>query len=375
MFYYEQAKKLNILANNAVSSGNFAFAYRLKIRAAKNALYCYEQTGDNRWIKLANSLFDEARSIKKRILSKTRTVSIVSENRDRNILERIEMEFVVEPKISLQDIGGLESSKRILREALEWPLKFPEKMKEYGLDYVLSGVFVYGPPGCGKTLLVEGIAKDLNIKLLEASPSAITSKWFGESEKFVKRLFQIGRENRPSIIFIDEIDKFLPQSTNSSVIPRILSVFQTEMDGLGTHDKNQMIVVMASNEPWKINRAILRPGRCDRIIYIPPPDRDTRKAIFKIHSQTRRLGDDIDVNSLSDLTAPKEEWHYSGSDIANICRTAKKQGMRKSIKREANQQVDMKCFMKALKIVRPSISPRILKKYDEWAEKHASFKD
>lgn len=374
MNFYDQAQRLNHLANEAVSSGNLSLACKLKIQAAKKTLCCYEQTGDPRWIKVAGELFSEAKCLEKKLVSVTRKEN-GSWHVESGINDGKQVNFEVKPKVSLKDIGGLETSKELLLEAIEWPLKFPEKMAEYGLDYVLSGVLTYGPPGCGKTLLVEGVASDLNVRLLEASPNLLTSKWFGESEKFVKKLFDSAREKSPSMIFVDEIEKFLPQTTGSSVVPRILSCFQTEMDGLGTHRKGQLIVVMASNEPWKINHAILRPGRCDCIIYIPPPDKEARKAIFAIHSRTRRLGGDVNENTLAELTESKDGWYYSGSDIANICRTAKKHSMRIDLNGEGKQEVDMKSFVKALEVVHPSISPQDIQQFERWTERHASLKE
>lgn len=375
MVYYERAKQLNSQANEVLSTENFEYAYRLKILAAKNALFCYDYTQDTRWIELAKILFNEAKMIKRNKKIKLIPEMPLSTKNGRNETKKLEPDFTVKPKVSLKDIGGLERSKRTLKEAIEWPLKYPELMRDYGLDYVLSGVLLYGPPGCGKTILVEGVANDMKIKLLEVNPAEITSKWFGESEKIVKSLFELARENRPCIIFIDEIDKILPKSTNSSVIPRITSVFLTEMDGIGTHDKNQIIIAMASNEPWKIKSAILRPGRCDRIIYVPSPDKDARKAIFRIHSESKRLAENVNFDLLAELTAPREGWQYSGSDIANICRTAKEDAVRRAIRGEGAPPVDINCFIQGLKLTPPSISPQILSKYSAWADKHASFID
>lgn len=376
MVYYERAKQTNSLANEALSdSGNFAYAYKLKILAAKNTLFCYEYTQDARWIKLSKDLFQEARKIKKKIKAKHVLEAPIQTMNRRDRFEDLEQCFIVKPRVSLKDVGGLERTKRTLQEAFEWPLKYPELMREYGLDYVLSGVLLYGPPGCGKTMLAEGIANHMKVKLLEVNPAEITSKWFGESEKLVKKLFEVGRENRPCIIFIDEIDKILPKSTSSSVMPRITSVFLTEMDGVGTHDESQMIIVMASNEPWKIKSAILRPGRCDRIIYVPPPDKEARKAIFHIYIQSKKLAENVNIDSLIELTNPREGWHYSGSDIANVCRTAKTDAIRQAIKGIGDPPVDMKYFIQALKTVPPSLSPKMLQKYDSWAKHHASYTD
>jgi transitional endoplasmic reticulum ATPase len=355
--------------------GNFAHAYRLKLLAAKDTLLCYEHTKNAIWIKLAKNLLHEARNMKKKIKVKRFTEAPISTENGKDMLKNLEQYFIVKPRVNINDIGGLERSKRTLLEALEWPLKYQELMEEYGLDHVLSGVLLYGPPGCGKTMLVEGVANYTGAKLLEVNPAEITSKWFGESEKIVKRLFEVGRENRPCIIFIDEIDKILPRSTSSSVIPRITSVFLTEMDGLGTHGENQMVIVMASNEPWKIKSAVIRPGRCDRIIYVPPPDKECRKAIFRIHSESKKLAENVDFDSLAELTAPRGGWHYSGSDIANICRTAKKDSMRRAIRGEVDPSVDMSCFIQALKTVPPSISPEVLRKHENWAKRYASYID
>lgn len=368
MVDFNRIQKLNSLANDALVSDKPYVAYKLKLRVAEEALYSYEQTRDTAWVELARELFEEA----KRIRSGAKKTAELRSDLEG---EELAPNFLVNPKVSLKDIGGLKRSKRALRESLEWPLKYKELMREYGLQHVLKGCLLYGPPGCGKTLLVEGTAHDLKTNLLEAHPSEIMSKWFGNSEKLVKKLFVQAVEKQPSIVFIDEVDKILPKSTTSSVIPRIISVFLQEMDGADTHDGRQIVVVMASNEPWRIKPSILRPGRCDRIIYIPPPDREARKEIFRIHSQSRRLVHDINFDQLADLTAPIESWHYSGSDIAEICNTAKKAALRKAINGNDDPYIGMNHFSSGLKTVKPSLSPKMLEEFEKWGGKYASFVD
>jgi len=364
-----EIEKMNARANEAIIKGEYNYAYKLRLMAAEKAVLAWEQSRDVFWIELARKLFKEALKMKKKLIK-----AIISESWSKETSYDLQS-FEITPRVSLRDIGGLSRSKKSLQEALEWPLKYEEIMKEYGLEYIMKGCLLFGPPGCGKTLLVEGMALDLGVKLLKADPSLLMSKWVGDSEKIARRLFQEAQEKAPSIVFVDEVDKILPSSTSSSVVPRLISIFLQEMDGVKSHESNQAIIVMASNEPWKIKPAILRPGRCDRIIYIPPPDWDVRKKIFQIHSRSKRAEDKLNFDLLANITAPIEGWHYSGSDIANICRTAKREAMRYEVKSGSHQIVKINHFLEAIKIVPPSISPELLERYQNWSKKHTSFID
>jgi len=373
--HFQRIKKLNDAANSAMMEGRPYEAYRLKLRAVEEALNTFENNKDQSWLKLAERMHTETIWIRQDI--KRKELSEMPPNLRKKVEqdEELDQSFLVTTQTGLDDIGGLGRSKQALLEALEWPLRYRKTMEDHGLKRVMKGCLLFGPPGCGKTMLVEAVAKELKASLLMASPQNLMTKWFGSSEKLISKLFRDAREHVPSVIFIDEVDKILPRSTDSSVIPRVISVFLQEMDGAATHENDKVVVAMGSNEPWKIKEAILRPGRCDRIIYVPPPDGEARRTIFEIHSRSPRLGTDVNIVKLIDLTAPIEGWHYSGSDIMNICNTAKLLAMRQEIQEEKPNPLKMRHFLRALDTVKPQIDPQMLKKYEEWGRKHASFID
>lgn len=361
-------KQLNGAANEAIASGNTRGGYELKLCVVEEALNQFDITKDESWYKIAKRVYNETVKIKSHNSGKPR-------NTFKRKEDEISQNFIVTPKIGLNDIGGLSKSKETLKEAFEWPLRHRKLMETHGLVNVLKGCLLYGPPGCGKTMIVEALAKDMGVTLLMAYPQNLMVKWFGSSEKLIGKIFSDARDRSPSIIFIDEVDKILPRSSSSSVIPRVISVVLQEMDGATTHVNNQVVVAMGTNEPWAIKEAVLRPGRCDRIIYIPPPDFKARKEIFKIHCRSPRLASDVDFDRLGRITSPIDGWHFSGGDLMNICNTAKVMALRTEIEKRIPTPLGMKYFLEALGFQKPQISPDSLSKYEKWGKKHASFKD
>ncbi|MEZ0346401.1 MAG: CDC48 family AAA ATPase, partial [Infirmifilum sp.] len=185
-------------------------------------------------------------------------------------LREIEVEV---PTVRWSDIGGLEDVKQQLREAVEWPLKYPESFERLGIDPP-KGILLYGPPGTGKTLLAKAVATESEANFVSIKGPEIFSKWVGESERAIREIFRKARQAAPSVIFIDEIDALAPMrglvSTDSGVTERVVSQLLTEMDGLERLEG--VVVIAATNRPDIIDPALLRPGRFDRLIYVPPPD-------------------------------------------------------------------------------------------------------
>ncbi len=275
-------------------------------------------------------------------------------------------------KLNFKKLAGLSNIKKILKKAIEWSLKYPEKMEQHGLE-ATKGILLVGPPGCGKTYLVKCAAGEFGIMLLVASPSSTFNKYVGETPKAVKKIFKCGEKLAPSIIFVDEVDKLLPDpartSDSSGVGGQALSTFQQEMDGAVSGEG--FVVIMATNDPEGLHPALTRTGRVSYRLLVPPPDDEGRDAIFKIHLKAPKLvlAKEIDFKKLSELTAPKDGWYYSGSDIEEICRRAKEKRFEEIIKTDNDDlPLEYKMIEDALKTLKRSISPDLLARYTRWAK-------
>ncbi|MGF3522552.1 MAG: CDC48 family AAA ATPase [Candidatus Bathyarchaeia archaeon] len=256
------------------------------------------------------------------------------------------------------DIGGLESVKQHLREAVEWPMKQPEIFKRLGIKPP-KGILLYGPPGCGKTLLARAVATESDANFISIKGPEVFSKWVGESEKAIREVFRKARMAAPAVIFFDELDSLTPQrgsaTGDSGVSERVISQLLTEMDGILS-----LQVIAATNRPNLIDPAILRPGRFDRLIYVPEPDEQSRLQILKLYTSNMPLSKDVDLNQI--VLATK---YYSGADLENLCREAAMHALRRDIKAT---EVSMKDFQDALKEVGPSVTPDMEKWYKSFMQ-------
>ncbi|QOJ79697.1 CDC48 family AAA ATPase [Infirmifilum lucidum] len=268
--------------------------------------------------------------------------------------------YIEVPEVHWDDIGGLEDVKQQLREAVEWPLKHPEYFKEMGIDPP-KGILLYGPPGTGKTLLAKAVATESEANFIGVKGPEILSKWVGESERAIREIFRKARQAAPCIIFFDEIDSIVPrrgQRFDAGVTDRIVNQLLTEMDGLERLEG--VVVVAATNRPDIIDPALLRPGRFDRLIYVPPPDEKARLEIFRVHTRRMPLAEDVDLAELARRTEG-----YTGADIAAVCREAAMVALRESGK---PTKVAMKHFLKAMEVVRPSVTREDLERYKRITE-------
>ncbi len=267
--------------------------------------------------------------------------------------------FVEVPDIKWEDIGGLSSIKQELQEAVEWPLKY-NQIFTYSDAIPPKGILLYGPPGTGKTLMAKAAANESEANFISIKGPELLSKWVGESEKGVREIFRKARQAAPCIIFFDEMDAITPARGgsygDSHVTERVISQFLTELDGLEI--LTNVIVIAATNRPDIIDPALLRPGRFDRILYVPPPDRDSRLQIIKIHTKKKHLAEDVDINRLADDTEG-----YTGADIASLSSTAVMLALREHVskykdpkeaeKHKEELKINMKHFEAAIKKIRP----------------------
>ena len=269
--------------------------------------------------------------------------------------------YVEVPEVRWSDVGGLEDVKQELREAVEWPLKHPEAFKRIGIRPP-KGILLFGPPGCGKTLIAKAVATESGANFIAIRGPEVLSKWVGESEKAIREIFRKARQYAPAIVFFDEIDAIAPArgfSGDSHVIERVVSQLLTEMDGIVRLDN--VIVIAATNRPDILDPALLRPGRFDKIIYVPPPDRNSRLKILLIHTKRMPLAEDVDLEYLADITEG-----YSGADLEHLVREAAMIALREDIN---TRFVRMRHFKEALKKVKPSITLEMVRFYKSWEEK------
>jgi len=241
-------------------------------------------------------------------------------------------ETVVEiPNITWNDIGGLESVKRELKELVQYPVEHPEKFEKYGMS-PSKGVLFYGPPGCGKTLLAKAVANECQAHFISIKGPELLTMWFGESEANVRGVFEKARGAAPCVLFFDELDSIAKSRGGSAgdaggATDRVMNQLLTEMDGMGA--KKSVFIIGATNRPDIIDTALMRPGRLDQLIYIPMPDLESRKSIIRAILRKSPVSKDVDLNYLATHTDK-----FTGADLTEVCQRAAKFAIRESITKD-----------------------------------------
>jgi transitional endoplasmic reticulum ATPase len=269
-------------------------------------------------------------------------------------------EVLVEiPKVKWTDVGGLEEVKQSLKEAVEWPLKNPDSFKRLGIRPP-RGILLYGPPGCGKTYIAKALANETGVNFIAVKGPEVMTMWVGESERKLRDIFRRAKQVSPAIILFDEIDSLAPKrgiEFGTRVTEQIVSQLLTEMSGI--EEMEGVVVIATTNRPDIIDPALLRPGRFDRLIYVPAPDEKTRLEIFKIYTKSMPLKG-VNLERLA-----KETEGYSGADIEALAREAALNALRGDMKAKEVTKDD---FEKALKKVKPSITDDMFNKYQKAVE-------
>jgi transitional endoplasmic reticulum ATPase len=281
-----------------------------------------------------------------------------------NVLQEMEPSalrevFVEVPNVTWNDIGGLSDVKQELQEAVEWPLKY-QSLFTHSDAVPPKGILLYGPPGTGKTLIAKAAAHESEANFISIKGPELLSKWVGESEKGVREVFRKARGAAPCIVFFDEIDAIAPTrggaGSDSHVTERLISQLLTELDGLEI--LTNVVIIAATNRPDIIDPALLRPGRFDRLLYVPPPDKESRVHVLKIHTKKKPLADDVKIDVLADQTEG-----YTGADIAALASAAVMLALREHVAKykdpkEAERtkeelKIHMSHFEEAMKKIRP----------------------
>jgi transitional endoplasmic reticulum ATPase len=299
--------------------------------------------------------FKEEEPIPKEILEKL----IVTQGDFKDALKVVRpsamREVLVEiPTVKWTDIGGMETVKQELIEAVEWPLKNPKAFSRLGVKPP-KGILLYGAPGTGKTMLAKAVASESNANFILVKGPELLSKWVGESEKAMRKIFEKARQTAPTIIFFDEIDSLVPKrglSADTNVTERVVNQMLTEMDGL--LDMTDVVIIAATNRPDMLDTALLRPGRFDRLILTVVPDAKGREEILKVHTKGMPL-EGVDITELAKITDG-----YVGADLEAVCREAAILALRKDINVKT---IKNEYFDEAIQKVRPSVTKDVEEAY------------
>ncbi len=295
---------------------------------------------------------------------------------DKDFVQAINMvepsamrEVMIEiPNVKWEDIGGLDHIKDELREAVEWPLKYPKLFKKAGIR-PLNGILLFGPPGCGKTLLAKAVATESKSNFISIKGPEIFSKWVGESEKAVREIFRKARQAAPSIIYFDEIDaitagrgSYEGTHTYASIVNQML----VEIDGI--ENRKGVVVVASTNRPDIVDPAFLRPGRFDRLLYVTAPDLEARKKVLEVHTKDMPLAPDVSLLSIAQRTEG-----YSGADLENVCREAGMEAIRE--KMTDLEKIENRHFETALEKINSTLPIDIVESYDNMSKELMSSRN
>ncbi|MGC9114437.1 MAG: AAA family ATPase [Fervidicoccaceae archaeon] len=320
---------------------------------------------------LISTYLETIKSYEKRIQQLQNEAETVGAERGRDSERKDVLDDVVltqKPNVKFDDIADLKEAKQAITEAIIYPIKRPDL---FPLGWP-RGILLFGPPGCGKTMLAAAVANEINGFFIYADAASIMSKWLGEAEKNVSRIFKFAREKTqegaPVIIFIDEIDALL--GTFSGEIGgevRVRNQFLKEMDGIQDKDKKLHIYVIgATNKPWQLDEAFIR--RFNKRIFIPLPDKEARTQLFEIYTKDLSLSEDVDIAKLVELTEG-----YTASDIRDVIQAAHLKVIREFFEKDLGngepRKITMDDFMEILKIRKPSVDPLYVKRYEAWFEK------
>ncbi|MFC1926888.1 ATP-binding protein [Chloroflexota bacterium] len=269
------------------------------------------------------------------------------------------------PNIHLSDVAGLEEVKEQIRIRMIYPFTHPELAERFGIKKG-GGILLYGPPGTGKTMLAKAVAGEIDAAFFTVKPSEIMSKWVGEAEQNIAKLFSDARKHERVVIFIDEVESLIPKrsGSHSTVMQRVVPQILSEMEGFGNDKKDEVALLFmgATNEPWALDEAVLRPGRFDEKVYVPLPDYEARLEILDFHLKNKPLASDISLDEIAQMLEG-----YSGADIRRICDKSCDIPFVESVKTGEDRDVEKRDLLSVMQQVRPSVSAKALEKFKRFS--------
>jgi transitional endoplasmic reticulum ATPase len=271
------------------------------------------------------------------------------------------------PDVRFDHIAGLEDVKQEIRLKMVYPVQRPDLAKRFGIG-TGGGILLYGPPGTGKTMIARAVAAEIEGTFFSIKPSQIMSKWVGEAEQNIQALFDQARAEPVSVIFIDEVEALVParRDSQSTVMQRVVPQILAELEGFDRKpaDGKTLLFIGATNEPWSIDPAMLRPGRLDEKIYVALPDAPARRKMLDLYLARRPLADDVDFDELTDRLAG-----YSGADIKNICHKSATVPFLASVQDGLERVITRADVLGVLEKTRPSVSPADLERFERFRER------
>jgi transitional endoplasmic reticulum ATPase len=350
---------------SAYKTGDYSAAGSYLTQAAECIIEIAENTGDanlrRQHEQLARELIELAKDCSRQ-KGRPRTRAAATDDEDAaNAGDWIVRD---KPAISFDDIAGLEDVKDEIRLKMIYPFEHPELASRYGIS-TGGGVLLYGPPGTGKTMMAKAVAGELDATFFLISPAQILSKWVGQAEQNVRKLFDMARDEDRSVIFIDEIEALVPRrrTSQSTVMTRVVPQILQELEGFDRKADQPLLFLGATNEPWSLDAAAMRPGRFDAKIYVPLPDAPARYRMLEMYLGNRPLAEDVDFARLCDCLEG-----YSGADIRNIAQKAAAIPFVESVQGQQPRPITMSDIASVIEQTLPSVGKEDLAKYEQFAE-------
>jgi len=370
-FNADKKREHEAAAEAALCEKHFGKAFFHTAKAAEFGLKLAEQSEGKvaeQYVEDAYELLDIAEQLKEKARAQSREGLQRAKEKagpDEDVSQS-QWELKERQREKLIDVAGLEDVKVELREKVIEPFLHPEVHERFRLRKG-GGVLMYGPPGNGKTYIAKAIAGELDAAFFNVNASQVKDKYVGETEKNMQRLFDEARKHDRAVIFLDEVDAILARRGNRKI--GMVTQFLTLTDGL-VETKNCLLVLAATNKPWLLDPAVLRPGRLGDHIYVGPPDAPAREAIVRLNMEGVPVADDVDYAAIAARTD-----RFSGADMASLCDRAKRSAKNRQLASGQDEDVTQEDFEAALGKVRPSVTPEHLAEFDAWRAGHAASSD